>query len=401
MYKKMLQVMEQQTGVALGENGSARVLWFNEWAKFMLRAFEPDRKVVYASLYAFPAEILAAFDVAPFDFELASGMIASTDMGVSLMTEAESRGYSLDMCSFHRLGVGASHKEHFPTPALLVTTSFYCDGKVKTNEILARMHGKESMLLYVPSEITKDSVRYVEKQLRQIAEKIGEVTGHRLDEDRLKEAVRSSNRARRSHLKLLDLLKHRPAPWGGNQLISYSINGLVFTGTEVKERLNEAFLREWEQRVETGDLRPERHRIFWFAWIPTYRCNLFETLKEHEVGIPLCETFRIYWDEIDEDNPFEGLALKCLKNPFIGPQTRRTAELDTVVQEYGIDGAILFATPACRQANSGYRLLQDSLAERGIPLLTLNMDISDPRGYSPEQTRTRVESFIEMLEQRN
>jgi benzoyl-CoA reductase/2-hydroxyglutaryl-CoA dehydratase subunit BcrC/BadD/HgdB len=401
MYKKMLQIMEAQTGAALGERGGARLLWFNEWAKFMLRAFEPERKVVYSSLYAFPGEILAAFDVAPFDFELASGMIASTDMGVPLMGEAESRGYSLDVCSFHRISLGASHMEHFPTPDLLVTTSFYCDGKVKTNEILARMHGKESMLLYVPSEISKDSVRYVEKQLRQITEKIGEVAGQRFDEDRLRAAVRSSNRARRSQLKLLDLLKHRPAPWGGNQLVSYSINGQVFTGTEVKERLNEAFLREWERRIEARNLRPERHRIFWFAWIPTYRSNLFEILKERGVSIPLCETFRVHWDEIDEDNPFEGLALKCLKNPFVGPQSRRTAEFDAVVQEYGIDGAILFATPACRQANGGYRVLQDSLAERGIPLLTLNMDISDPRGYSPEQTRTRVESFIEMLDQRN
>jgi benzoyl-CoA reductase/2-hydroxyglutaryl-CoA dehydratase subunit BcrC/BadD/HgdB len=36
----------------------------------------------------------------------------------------------------------------------------------------------------------------------------------------------------------------------------------------------------------------------------------------------------------------------------------------------------------------------------GVPFLTLDMDISDPRGYSPEQTRTRVEEFIEILDQR-
>jgi len=29
-----------------------------------------------------------------------------------------------------------------------------------------------------------------------------------------------------------------------------------------------------------------------------------------------------FWDEIDEENPFEGLALKCLKNPFVGPGAR-------------------------------------------------------------------------------
>jgi len=30
----------------------------------------------------------------------------------------------------------------------------------------------------------------------------------------------------------------------------------------------------------------------------------------------------------------------------------------------------------------------------------LDMDISDPRGYSREQTRTRLESFIEVLAQK-
>ena len=36
----------------------------------------------------------------------------------------------------------------------------------------------------------------------------------------------------------------------------------------------------------------------------------------------------------------------------------------------------------------------------GAPLLTLDMDISDPRGYSPEQTRSRLEEFFEILDQR-
>jgi benzoyl-CoA reductase/2-hydroxyglutaryl-CoA dehydratase subunit BcrC/BadD/HgdB len=71
------------------------------------------------------------------------------------------------------------------------------------------------------------------------------------------------------------------------------------------------------------------------------------------------------------------------------------------MDEYHIDGALLFATPACRHANGAYRLLQDSLADLDIPLLTLDMDIGDGREYSPEQTRTRLEGFIEVLEQRN
>ncbi|MBI4830433.1 MAG: 2-hydroxyacyl-CoA dehydratase, partial [Candidatus Lindowbacteria bacterium] len=258
----------------------------------------------------------------------------------------------------------------------------------------------ESNLLFVPAEISKDSIRYVEKQLRQISQKLETVTGQKLDEDRLRAAVRSGNRARSSRLQLPELLKRRPCPWGGNQLIGFSINGLLFNGTEVLVRLYEAFGREAQERIDAGKVRPENHRIYWFAWLPTYKSNLFDILKENEVSIPLCETFRVYWDEIDEDRPFEGLAVKCLKDLFVGPASRRTEGLDKIVEEYNIDGALLFATPACRHSISAYRLLKDSMAKLGIPFLMLDMDISDPRGYSEEQTKTRLEGFIELLNHR-
>jgi len=180
-------------------------------------------------------------------------------------------------------------------------------------------------------------------------------------------------------------------------MIGYSINGHLFFGTEVMERLNNAFIRELQMRIETRNLRPEKRRLYWFAWLPVYPCNLFDILQEKEVSVPLCETLRVHWDEIDEDNPFEGLALKCLKNPFIGSVKRRIEGLDRIIDKFSIDGALLFATPACRHANGAYRYLKDSMAKRGIPFLLLDMDISDPRGYSPEQVKTRLEGFIEVL----
>ena len=71
-----------------------------------------------------------------------------------------------------------------------------------------------------------------------------------------------------------------------------------------------------------------------------------------------------------------------------------------IIDDYHLDGAILFATPACKHANAAYRLLADAMARRGLPFLMLDMDISDPRDYSSGQTRTRLEAFVELLEQR-
>jgi benzoyl-CoA reductase/2-hydroxyglutaryl-CoA dehydratase subunit BcrC/BadD/HgdB len=392
--------MEKGAGASFNETGSAQSLWFREWARLVLKAYEPESRVVYVSAYAFPMEILAAFDVVPFDFELTSGLAGALNKATPAMEEAEGRGFSLDVCSFHRTALGASYLDAFPKPDILVTASYYCDGKAKTNEILGALHGTTAVLLQVPATVNQDSLRYVEKQLREIAARIGEAVGQKLDEDRLKEAVRTSNRARQSHLAILELLKHRPAPWGGSDLIAFSINSLMFAGKQMKETLNDAFKAELEQKIQGGELPPERYRIYWFAWMPTYRSNLFDLLKENGISVPLCENFRIHSEELDESNPFESLALRCLTNPFVGAGSRRTEGLDRIAQDYALDGALLFATPACRHAKTAYPLLKDALAELGLAFLMLDMDIGDPRGYSPRHTQARLEAFVELLEQR-
>lgn len=376
-------------------------MWYREWSDLFLKAYDPESTVIYTSIYAFPMEILASFDVIPFDFEIGGSLLSAAGMGLPLMEHAEDLGYSRDVCSFHRASIGAYLKSCFPEPDLLISTSFYCDGKGKANDILSHVSGKEPFFLYVPHEISRESVRYVEKQLRDVAGKIGEKAGQSLDEDRLKEAVRSSNRSRKLQLELHEMLKARPVMFSPQDFIGYSINGQLFNGRRTKELLEYQLLEELASKNASGGARPERHRIYWLAWLPVYRSNLFEILKAHQVSVAMCETSRVFWDEIDEDNPFEGLALKCLKNPFIGKTDRRTEGMEDIVREYRIDGAVLFATPACRHSKSAAMLLRNEFSRLGIPLLVLDMDISDPRGYLPEQIRTRVEGFIEVMDARH
>jgi benzoyl-CoA reductase/2-hydroxyglutaryl-CoA dehydratase subunit BcrC/BadD/HgdB len=397
MLKMMLSEMKRQATEALAVRHDARALWFAEWANLFLAAYDTDRPVVYTSFYAFPMEILHACDVAPFDFELGASMLLTLPVGADLIGEADDRGYSPDICSFHRASLASYWRDYLPEPDLLITTSYYCTGKGRTSEILSHLYGKPGYLLSVPQEITTESVRYVAGQLREIAGKVAALTGSPFDEERLREAVRHSNRARASHLKLLDLLAHRPAPWGGNQLVNYSIFSRMFDGSPLLADIHEAFAGKLRERISAAKLRSERYRAFWYAWVPTYRNTVFDVLAQHEVSVPVCETFMVHGDEIDEHDPFEGLALRCLRDPFVGSVRRRTDLLDEVVGRFGIDGAILFATPACRHSKGNWAIMKEACVRRGIPLLVLDMDIADPRGRAEEQTRTRIEAFVETM----
>mgnify|MGYP001115725277 CR=1 FL=1 len=398
MLKIMLAGMRDMADEGLKDHRTFRALWFKQWSDLFLTAYEPGRKVVYTSAYAFPMEILAAFDVVPFDFETSSALMSVINQGLPLMIEAENQGYSPDICSFHRASLGCLLKSYYPEPDLLITTSFYCDGKGKTNDIMAHVLNKRSYYLQVPHEITKASVEYVKGQLQEIIRLLEELTGKPIDEERLRQAIRSSNRSRALQLEIQEVMRKTPCVFSPTDLIGYSINGKLFTGRLIKEDMERQLLLDLNRRHQSGRAHNERHRIYWFAWMPVYASILYEVLKEHGVNIAMCETYEVFWDELDEENSLESLALQCLKNPFIGPTSRRTDRLKDTVSSFGIDGAILFATPACRNSKSAHMLVKKAFTDMSLPFLSLDMDISDPRGYQAEQIRTRLEGFIELMD---
>jgi benzoyl-CoA reductase/2-hydroxyglutaryl-CoA dehydratase subunit BcrC/BadD/HgdB len=146
-------------------------LFLKELSSFNVHAFDEDAKTVYVSGYSFPMELLWAFDVVPFDFEIACNILpaATSGNGSSIMSTAENQGYSQDLCSFHRIAIGCMLQGMLPKGDLYITSNIWCHGKAKTNELLANSEGKESLFFEVPNEITPLSIEYVVTQLRKIA----------------------------------------------------------------------------------------------------------------------------------------------------------------------------------------------------------------------------------------
>ena len=374
-------------------------LFVKKLAANNVRAFDEGVPTVYVSGYAFPMELLAAFEVTPFDFEIACNNLpaAISGHGSSIMIRAENEGYSRDLCSFHRLAIGCVQQGILPKGNLYITSSYYCNGKAKTNEIIANHDGKESILFDVPNEISASSIKYVTMQLKEIASRLGEITGHQLDMDMLKEAIRWSNRARASLQEIHDLMKAKPCPWDGVRACLLELSGAIFYGTPIREEINQMLLREIKERIETGKLLPEKHRILWFPWVPVQTTHIFKTLKENHVNVVMAEVARIWWSELDEEKPFEALALKALQNLHVGTANARVEALVRLAEEYDVGGAIHFSTPACYHENVSYRLISDALKDKGMPMLNLDGDMTDERNYSPEQTAVKLSTFLEML----
>jgi benzoyl-CoA reductase/2-hydroxyglutaryl-CoA dehydratase subunit BcrC/BadD/HgdB len=365
----------------------------------MVRAFDDDVKTVFVSGYAFPYELLWAFDVAPFDLEIATNNLpqALNGQGSTFMTPAENQGYSQDICSFHRLIIGCLSEGMLPTADLTITSSYYCQGKAKTWEIVANRQGGECVAFDVPNEVSPASIRYVTEQLKDIAGRLAGITGQRLDMDRLKNAIHWSNRARKSLQELNDLMKLKPCPWDGKRASLLGLGGAILLGSPIRDEIHNMLISEITARVEQGKTFPEDYRVLWYPWAPVQQTNIFDTFKENQVSVVMSEPAYVWWSEMDETDPFEALALKALENPQVGTPAKRISNLEAMVEEYDVDGVVHFSTPACYHETTTYPLTSEALKDKGIPVLDIPGDMTDERKYFPEQTRTRVSAFIEVL----
>jgi len=375
--------------------------YINAMLENFVSAFNERSTTVYVSGYAFPLELLWAFDVVPFDFEIACNNLpeATAGQGSSIMRFAEDAGYNRDICAFDRLIIGCDIKGMLPKGEIYLTSSYYCHGKAKANEIVAARAGKKSILFEVPNQISHGSIQYVVSQLKGIAKTLEDVAGQKLDMDRLKESIKSSNRARSSLLKINALMKTKPCPWDGARASLLSLGG-IFWGSPVQEQIFNLLHKEITDRVQNKTALPENLRVLWFPWVPVQQTNYFDIFKEHQVSIPMVESAYVWWDELDEDHPFETLALKALNNYMVGSAQRRAAGLSKIAGEYDVNGAIHFSTPACYHENGGFRIISDALKKVNVPVLNLEGDMTDERNYFPEQAYAKLNTFIEVMQEK-
>ena len=114
----------------------------------------------------------------------------------------------------------------------------------------------------------------------------------------------------------------------------------------------------------------------------------------------MVEVAEVWWSELDEDHPFEALAHKALDNYMVGPATKRVRSLARMADDYGVDGLIHFATPACHHENAAFKLISEAMEARGLPILNLDGDMTDERNYSPGQTAGTLTSFLQIIEEK-
>jgi benzoyl-CoA reductase/2-hydroxyglutaryl-CoA dehydratase subunit BcrC/BadD/HgdB len=110
---------------------------------------------------------------------------------------------------------------------------------------------------------------------------------------------------------------------------------------------------------------------------------------------------RYFWGQVDTSlPPMEGLARHYLFNrpqEAMIYQSNRFDHVFKMAEEYRVDGVIAEIVPYCAPLENDKPWLKKGMVQRDIPLLELELEYCEqPSG----QARTRVEAFLEVLQNR-
>lgn len=376
-----------------------RKLYSLEVARLVKRLCSGTSPVAWCGITA-PFDLLHSMGVTSSFVELVGALLAVTGVAGELIDTADQAGYSSDGCSYHRAVMGAAAHGLMPEPAFLVGATSPCSGGLAAIECLARHYSRPLTVLHIPQDESGGNVAYLAQQIRALAGFVTQHTGLRLDRDRLRAAIENTNRTRAAMCEMYALAQRVPSPATSKDLSNFGVVLPLFLGSEAAVELACAYRDEFARRCAASPTveKREKFRLMWIQNRIQFRQDLEKLLEnQYKAVIVVDELNDVTWDEIDPQDPFEGLARRSISIPFNGTMERRVEHLQNLAREYRIDGAVSPCNWGCRQGTGARGLIQAGLEQIGVPVLNLEVDCVDDRKYTEGQVRTRIEAFVEML----
>lgn len=406
----------------------------------MEQAKEEGKLIAWCGGGTTSIEILHAMDILPQHIDNMAATFAAKQLSKEYCEAAEEDGLPHDFCSYYRTMWGyvkAGDKADprvasiaWPEPDLIVGSNSVCTTHANGTNMLARHFGVPVFNFDVPTvhprmdvhrdpdhrykehshigttyphEFEEHYVNYVLEQNKRFIEFLETVTKRKLDADRLKEVVSLSSRASQFFFELQDLRRAVPCPVGGADIMSLVTPSFIWAGTERALRIYQEAAAEARGRVERGEgaIEHEKFRLFFESIPPWYNLGLFGYLED-QGAISVIEAYPLmFCCLMDFEKPLESLARKQLSWLYNYSMIERHDFCLRAAETYHLDGAINWNVICCKIFAGFAPLFRDRFNDvLNLPVLTLDADQADPRDYAQGQVESRIDAFLELLEQR-
>jgi benzoyl-CoA reductase subunit B len=395
----------------------------------LARAKAAGQKVVYTFVPGNVTELLLAFDVLPVLPEINALQSGMRKKSGAFIQEAEKLGHSEDVCTYVKCDIGMLKQgnigptgEPLPKPDLLLLSYTGCFTFMKWFELLKQEYDCPVAMLHVPyqgdGQFTPSMRDYVVDQLRSaVIPKLEQVTGRKYDEARLQAHLARSRQAEGDLVWVLESAKHRPSPidayFGGVYYI-----GPIFTsfrGTDLAVDYYRTLRAEVEARLSAGlgpvtpdgSVAKEKYRLVvegppnWTSFREFWK--MFYDEGAVVVASSYTKVGGVYDNGFRHDptRPLETLADYCAGCYTNLNLPSRIDMLSKYVRDYDADGLLINSVKSCNSFSAGQLLILREVERRtGRPGGFIETDLVDPRYFAAANVKNRIESYLQMIEQK-
>jgi benzoyl-CoA reductase subunit B len=395
----------------------------------LANAPDTGEKNVYTFVPGNLTELIRSFDLLPVLPEINALQSAMRGKSREYISIAEKLGHSEDVCTYVKCDLGMMKSgnvgptgERLPKPDLLLLSYTGCFTFMKWFEILREEYDCPVAMLHVPYQadgVITDSMRtYVVDQLRdKVIPLLEQVSGKPYDEARLSEMLARSARAEDDLVAVLNAAKNRPSPidayFGGVYYIGPIFS--AFRGTEDAVEYYRLLRAEVEERVRAGlgpvtpdgPMARERFRLVVEGPPNWTSFREFWKMFADEGAVVVASTYTkvggVYdmGFRHDPERPLESLADYCMGCYTNLSLPRRVEMLARYIEEFEADGLLVNSIKSCNSFSAGQlMMLREVERLTGRPGGFIESDLVDPRYFSAANIKNRLESYLQMIEQK-
>ena len=377
-------------------------------------AGETGKKVAWITSGG-PVEPLIVMDVIPVYPENHGAMIGASRMGAALYEKAEAMGYASDLCSYACSDIACAPINGgpiggLPRPDMLICCNNICGTVLKWYEIQARYFNVPLFILDTPfchTEYTREMRKYVRRQIDEYLRFLEEHCGKKYDYDRMKEVGKLSVTGQKLWQAVLDTTMHKPAPMSAFDAFFHLALIVTLRGTQQAVDYYEMLLAEMKQRITDGigAIPNERYRLLWDNLPVWYRTKWLSEKFAAQDACLVADTYTSAWcgslKYVDENNFLETMA-ECYTRIYLNIGVDEMAQtVMAMVDKYDVDGIVMHSNRSCKPYSLGqYDIQRIVEKQKGIPSLMLEADMTDERKFSESQIETRIDAFIEILQEK-
>ena len=343
----------------------------------------------------------------PEEIIYASGAVplCIADGGDSSLVEASLSEIPRRFCSFVRAQIGAITQKSNPYFELidLLVAPIGCQHLKKMAEIIEFRGYMDMVKLGVPrSYESKFSLDYYTKQLEKLKDRLQQLTGNEITDEKLQEAIKLNN-SKRNLLREISLLRTKdPAPIRSLDFIKLN-HASYYADPSFMVEILQNILQDLKEQ-QPAPQKEKKPRILLVGPNLVYGDYKVPELIEEAGGEivveEISEGIMSYWQTISEQEaPIKSLAKGYLwdRVPCAFMVHSAKSRLDfaqKLIKDFNVSGVVWYEVLSCETYDAEAYYFSKNLEKQNIPQLTLESDYGNS---DVGQLKTRIDAFMELL----